>query len=52
MQRFPGEDLAGYISRSHQKADTHIRNCQGPEDGSVLYAIVISELRLEKSAPS
>jgi len=49
VQRLAGEDLAAYVSRTHEKADTYIRNYQDAEDGSVLYVIVISELGLQKS---
>jgi len=44
IQRLSGEDIGAYISRSHEKAEAYIQGYQDPEDGSVFYALVISEL--------
>lgn len=46
VRRLQDEDVFTYVARSHEKAANYIRNYQDPEDGSVLYAIVVSELGL------
>jgi hypothetical protein len=46
VQRLQDEDVFAYIARSHAKAANYISNYRDPEDGSVLYAIVASELGL------
>ncbi len=42
--RRPGEDLMDYIERSIAEAERYIRSYPDPEDGTLLYSPVISEL--------
>jgi hypothetical protein len=42
--RRPGEDLMDYIERSIAEAERYIRSYPDPEDGTILYCPVISEL--------
>jgi hypothetical protein len=42
--RKPGEDLIGYIERSIAEAERYIRSYPDPEDGTILYSPVFSEL--------
>ena len=42
--RRPGEDLMDYIERSIAEAEGYIRSYPDPEDGTLLYSPVISEL--------
>jgi hypothetical protein len=41
-----GEDIGEYLARSIARAETYIRNYSDPEDGTILYSPVISELGL------
>ena len=42
--RRPGEDLVDYIERSIAEAERYVRSYPDPEDGTILYCPVISEL--------
>jgi hypothetical protein len=42
--RRPEEDLTGYLERSIAEAERYIRRFPDPEDGTILYSPVISEL--------
>jgi hypothetical protein len=40
----PGEDIWKYLARSIAEAETYIQKYPDPEDGTILYSPVISEL--------
>lgn len=42
--RGPGEDLMDYAERSIAEAERYVRSYPDPEDGTILYSPVISEL--------
>jgi hypothetical protein len=48
--RRPGEDLMDYLERSIAEAERYIRGYPDPEDGTILYSPVISELGLGSTA--
>jgi hypothetical protein len=48
--RRPGEDLMDYIERSIAEAERYIRSYPDPEDGTILYSPVISELGVGSTA--
>jgi hypothetical protein len=48
--RGPGEDLIDYIERSIAEAERYIRRYPDPEDGTILYSPVISELGVGSTA--
>jgi len=50
VNRRPGEDLKDYIERGIAEAERYIRSYPDPEDGTILYSPVISELGVGSTA--
>ncbi len=48
--RSPGEDLMDYIERSIAETERYIRSYPDPQDGTILYSPVISELGVGNTA--
>jgi hypothetical protein len=48
----PEEDLTDYLKRSIVEAERYIRRFPDPEDGTILYSPVISELGVIGGAPN
>jgi hypothetical protein len=50
--RRPEEDLTDYLKKSIVEAERYIRRFPDPEDGTILYSPVISELGVIGGAPN
>ena len=46
VDRVPSEDISEFLRRSISETDKYIRNYPDPEDGTIFYSLVVSELGL------